>query len=68
MDTKNYYTEAVKELSTAKNVSDWNLIRSKWVDLLTREELAIIDGDGLIIKTLGKDDSSSLSGYSDYMK
>ena len=58
-------TKAISELSEVKNVHQWNEVRKKFVkpfnadgsndaDYLTQEELAYIDGSGLITKVLGR--------------
>lgn len=53
----NNYQEAIKALSNAKTVKEWNQIRSQWTDILSQGELAYIDASGLIVKLLGKDET-----------
>lgn len=49
------YESAVNLLRSAKNVTQWNEIRS-WVKVdLTTEEMSKIDGSGLIVEVLGAD-------------
>ena len=52
--SKNYY-KAVSELLTAVSVDHWNEIRNSVKHCLTINELARIDGGGLIVKVLGSD-------------
>ena len=44
---------AIGELNLVKSVSEWNEVRAKHIDTLTKEELAYLDGCGLIVKVLG---------------
>jgi hypothetical protein len=49
--------QAINELSRVKSVEEWNEVRAKYVKNknLTREELAKVDSEGLIVKILGRD-------------
>ena len=47
--------QAINELSKVKSVEEWNEVRAKYVKNLTTEELAKVDGEGLIVKILGRD-------------
>jgi hypothetical protein len=51
----NVLIAAINELMTVKTVNEWNKVRAQYVDRLTREELYKIDGEGLIVKVLGRD-------------
>lgn len=55
--TKN---EAIQELSRAKSVQHWNLIRSTVVDKLSRKDMADIDSSGLIVQVLGADKPTTI--------
>ena len=48
------YQKAIELLKTAVSVEDWNNKRDKVKKTLTRGELALIDGSGLIVQTLKK--------------
>jgi len=48
------YQKAIEVLKTAVSVEDWNNKRDKVKKTLTRGELALIDGSGLIVQTLKK--------------
>lgn len=54
MYTENYY-HAVADLKTVKTVDQWNTVREKRVPSLSQDELGSIDGSGLIVEVLGKD-------------
>ena len=51
----NVLQTAINELMTVKTVDQWNQVRAKYRDQLTRAELFKIDGEGLIVKVLGQD-------------
>jgi len=48
--------QAIEELKTVKSVKEWNNVRAKYLSLLSREEIARIDSEGLIVEVLGKDE------------
>jgi hypothetical protein len=48
------YQKAIEVLKTSTSVEDWNNKRDQVKKTLTRGELALIDGSGLIVQTLKK--------------
>ena len=48
------YQKAIEMLKTSTSVEDWNRKRDQVKKTLTRGELALIDGSGLIVQTLKK--------------
>ena len=51
--TSETFTNCVNELVRAKTIDEWNAIRKPYVDVLERNEMALIDSSGLVVEVLG---------------
>ncbi len=51
----NNYQFAIEHLMHAESVSEWNEMREGLKKTLTMKEITMIDGSGLIVKSLGQD-------------